>query len=188
VVLSDGVHFGMKEAPLKLETFDSSRLGISDVALSRRVRKVAPDASGAATQVADSYTPLISKGVEFTPAANPSFFPDEMLFAYFEINDPLEARPNAKTVANLKIVDANSGELADTFAPVDTETYRNASNPVIAVGRGLRLNHLAPGSYRLDVQASDESGKTTAWHSASFTVMGAPPLELNNSMPPTKEP
>ena len=55
--------------------------------------------------------------------------------------------------------------------PVDTTRYRKTGSAVIAVGRGVKLNHLSPGSYRLEVQASDTTGKSTAWRSAEFTVM-----------------
>jgi hypothetical protein len=41
---------------------------------------------------------------------------------------------------------------------------------VIPVGRGIDISKLPNGSYRLDVQASDSTGKNTAWRTASFTV------------------
>jgi hypothetical protein len=40
----------------------------------------------------------------------------------------------------------------------------------IPVGRGMDLSKLPMGSYRLDVQATDSTGKSAAWRSASFTV------------------
>jgi hypothetical protein len=178
-VISDGVHFGKREAALTAEGYDPAKLGISDVVLSRRVRKLSTDSTMGAAQVADSYTPLISNGVEFAPLANTQFWPDETLFAYFEINDPLAAgQPSGKVKANMRIVDASTGAVADTFAPVDTATYTKASSPVIAIGRGVLLKGLPPGAYRLEVRANDAAGKSTAWRSAEFTLMAAAPLEL----------
>lgn len=173
-VLSDGVHFGVQEAPLTVASYDASRLGISDIVLSQRVRKVPADATEAAAQVAKSYTPLISKGVEFTPTPNPEFWSNDTLFAYFEINDPLmDGRPGARVQVNMRITDTESGKEMDTFAPVDTTTYSKVASPLIAVARGVPLKRLTPGVYRLEVQASNAEGKSTEWRSAVFTVMQA---------------
>jgi VWFA-related protein len=187
-VLSDGVHFGVQEAPLTVASYDASKLGISDVVLSRRARKVSAEATDAAVQLAKSYTPLISKGVEFTPTPNPQFWSSDTLFAYFEINDPLaDGQPGTKVQVNMRITDTESGTAVDTFAPVDTTTYSKAGSPLIAVARGVLLKRLTPGVYRLDVQASNAEGKSTEWRSAVFTVMEAAPLELSETAPAKKE-
>jgi VWFA-related protein len=188
VVLSDGIHFGVQEVALKVESYDANKLGMSDVVLSRRVRKVPTDTTEAAKQVVDSYTPMISKDVEFMPTTNVQFFQDDTLFTYFEINDPLvKGQPGAKVEANMRIVDTETGAVVDTFAPVDTATYRKAGSQVIAMGRGVPLKGLPAGVYRLDVQASNGEGKSTEWRSSVFTVMEAAPLELNNSPAAKKE-
>lgn len=179
VVLSDGVHFGVLEAPLTVTSYDASKLGISDVVLSRRMRRVPTEATEAGGAVAKSYTSLISKGVEFTPTPNPEFWSSDTLFAYFEINDPLaDGQPGAKVQVNMRITEAESGAEADTFAPVDATTYSKAGSPLIAVARGVPLKRLTPGMYRLEVKASDAEGRRTEWRSAVFTVMEAAPLEL----------
>jgi VWFA-related protein len=187
-VLSDGVHFGVQEAPLTVASYDARKLGISDVVLARRVRKVPAEATEATARVAKSYAPLTSKGVEFTPTANPQFWSSDMLFAYFEVNDPLvDGQPGAKVQVNMRITDTESGTEVDTFAPVDTTTYSKAGSPLIAVARGVPLKRLTPGVYRLEVQASNSEGKSTEWRSAVFTVMEATPLELSETAPAKKE-
>ncbi len=187
-LLSDGVHFGVQEAPLTVASYDASKLGISDVVLSRRARKVPAEATEVAAQVAKSYTPLVSKGVEFTPTPNPQFWSSDTLFAYFEINDPLaNGQPGAKVQVNMRITDTESGTEVDTFAPVDTTTYSKAGSPLIAVARGVPLKHLTPGVYRLEVQASNDEGRSTEWRPAVFTVMEAAPLDVSESALPKKE-
>jgi VWFA-related protein len=187
-VLSDGVHFGVQEAPLTAASYDATKLGISDVVLSRRARKVPAEATEAAAQVANSYTPLISKGVEFTPTPNPRFLSSDMLFAYFEINDPLaHGQPGTKVQVNMRIEDKESGTQVDAFAAVDVTTYSKAASPLIAVARGVPLKGLTPGVYRLEVQASNAEGKSTDWRAAVFRVIEAPPLELSETPPPKKE-
>jgi hypothetical protein len=182
-VISDGVHFGVQEAPLTVASYDPSKLQINGLALSRRIRKVPADS--VADQVAGNYAPLVSKGVEFTPSVTTEFFHDEMVFAYFEIIEPPAAgQPSGKVQANMRIVESGSGALADTFEPVDTAAYRNGNTSVIAVARGVRLNHLSPGAYRLEVRATNAEGKSTAWRSANFTVIDAPPLQLGGAADP----
>jgi hypothetical protein len=185
VVLSDGQNFSVQQLPLTARQYDASQLGLSDVALSRRVRKLSTNATDAAQQVYESYTPLISKGVEFTPAGSAQFWPSDTLFAYFEINDPLVAgQPETMVQANMRTVDIKSGAVVETFAPVDTATYTQAGRPVIAVGRGVLVNRLPPGEYRLEVQATNADGQSSEWRSAVFSVVEVPPLELNGAASP----
>jgi VWFA-related protein len=89
--------------------------------------------------------------------------------------------------ANMRSVDTKSGAVVDTFAPVDTATYGQAGSHVVAVGRGVPLNRLPPGAYRLDVQASNADGSSTSWRSAPFSVMEAAPLELSRTATEKKE-
>lgn len=181
VVISDGVHFGVQEVPVTVEGRDPNELSITGVVVGRRARRLPQSTTEAAERVADSYLPLVSKGVEFTPTASMEFFRDDTLFTYFEINNPVVAgRSGAKILANLRILDSKSGAVADTFEPVDTTTYSNAGSSVIAVGRGVMLSHLAPGVYRLQVQANDTDGRKTNWLSTNFTVIEAAPLELGS--------
>lgn len=180
VVVSDGLHFGVLDEPLTVTSYDVSELGMSDVALCRRVRKLSPE-SVEGTGVADSYTPFVSNGVEFTPAANTQFWPDEMLYVYFEINKTSAAESGTKMYAKLRIVNADSGGIVDTFEPVDLAKYGKPGSALIAVGRGVTLNRLPPGTYRIEVQGTDASKKSTVWRSALFTVLAAAPLELGKS-------
>jgi hypothetical protein len=48
--------------------------------------------------------------------------------------------------------------------------YMKAGSQIIPVGLGMDISKLPIGSYRLDVQATDSTGKSTAWRSANFTV------------------
>jgi len=177
-VISDGLHFGVQQAPLRIEGAEPGKLAVTGLVLARRVRRLPADRTD--ERVAGSYTPLVSKGVEFIPTANTEFFREDTLFAYFEINNPaIAGQPPARIFANLRILDSSSGSPADTFAPVDTATYATPGNPVIAVGRGLALSHLAPGAYRLQVQATDATGRNTEWRSMDFTVTAAAPLQLD---------
>ena len=188
VVLSDGENFGRQQAQLTVQDFDPKQLGISDVVLLRRVRKLSADTADLAVYVAESYTPLVSKGVEFTPTANTEFRKDETLVAYFEINDPLvPEKQDTKVQAHLRIVDVQSGEVVADFEPVGAATYQTAGNQVIAIGRGVSLSNLSVGSYQLEVQASEGDGRSTPWRTAEFTVTSAALREENPNRPLKKD-
>ncbi len=181
VVLSDGQHFGIQDAPLTVGSYDTKNLGMSDLVLCRRVRKVSSEAAES-TRITNSYTPLVSNGVEFTLAADAQYWPDETLFVYFEVYNPFgAAAPSTKVQANMRIVNTSSGSLVDTFEPVDLAKYTKPGNLVAAVGRGVILKHLAPGVYRLEAQASDALGHGTVWRSTQFTVLAVEPLEMGKS-------
>jgi hypothetical protein len=182
--LSDGMHFGVKAIPLSIKENEPGTLGVSDVVVARRVRKVPPANSGAEEQFSESYTPLVSKGVEYTPTANARFWPGDTLFTYFEILAPMvNGHPGTKVEASFRIVDAGTGVVVDAFEPVNVAGYVQAGSPVVAMGRGVPLKALTPGEYRLEVRASEGTEKATEWRSTAFTVMAAPPLQISGTMP-----
>jgi hypothetical protein len=186
-VISDGTHFGIRESPLTVEGRDPEKLSVAGVVIVRRVRRFTQNTTEGAERVADSYRPLVSKEVEFTPTANTDFFEGDTLFSYFEICSPVvPGHSGTKVFANIRILDSKSGSVADTFEPVDIATY-NIGNSVISVGRGVVLNHLLPGNYQLQVQASNADGQKTEWRSASFTVLAARPLELRDGLSQSKK-
>jgi VWFA-related protein len=185
VVLSDGENFGRQQVQMTVQDFDPKQLEISDVVLSRRVRKLSPDTADS-ERAAESYMPLVSKGVEFTPTANTEFRKDETLVAFFEINEPPEEL-NTKVHAQLRIVDAQSGEVVNDFEPVDAAIYQRAGNQAIAIGRGMPLSGLLVGAYQLEVQASEADGRSTPWRTARFTVTPAELREENPSLPLKKD-
>jgi VWFA-related protein len=170
-VLTDGQNFGRQQAQLNVENSDPNQLSISNIALSRRVRKLAADPSfEQPPQIFETYTPLISKGVEFTPAADTQFGQSEILYAYFEIYDPL-AGPTATAVqSDLRIVDAGTGTVRTNFEPVSASSYFTAGSKLIPIGRGISLASLPQGSYKLQVKATDATGKDSPWQTVNFSV------------------
>src|SRR5208283_1923909 len=173
VVLSDGENFGRQQAALSGPKYDQNLVAMSNVVLCRRVRKLSADSSDIAAQSFESYTPLVSKGVEFTPTAQTRFHKNETLYAYFEVYDPF-ARPMMTTVqAHLRILDASTGKMVTDFEPVSAAPYITAGSKLIPIGRGVSLAEFSVGSYRLEVQAANAIAKKTPWQGADFTVEAA---------------
>lgn len=92
VVISDGRKFGRAEAHLSVEKYDGTGLALSSIMLCKRYRDAhVAAAERAAANFAPQYVPMVSKGMEVTPAGDLRFKQDEPLIPYFEIYAPLLA-------------------------------------------------------------------------------------------------
>jgi hypothetical protein len=168
VVVTDGEKFGRAQTPLKVEDTPRLALGISGIVLCDRIQNVAEGAQAAAR--APQYIPLSRNGVEFSPAADTRFARGERLFSYFEIFLSTETR-STKVDARFQIKLRNAaGELKlDTgLRPVGSGS--GTESGIVPVSGEIPIEHLPPGNYRLQVQASDSAGQTTAWRESSFVI------------------
>jgi hypothetical protein len=169
-IFSDGENFGRKRVPLTVDSFVPKQLALSQIALARRVRKLKDQSVDPAFKQPATFSPLVSKAVEFTPTTDPNFQKDELLCAYFEVNDPQRASGAPTTVkAHVRIVDANTGKLKLDFEPVSAAPYVTPANSLIPIARGIDLSTLPDGAYRLEVQAT-AAGQDTPWRAANFQV------------------
>jgi len=174
VVLSDGEKFGRAEAHLSIDSYDGNQFGLSSVLLCKRFRDAHVAAvETAAANLAPQYAPLVSKGVRVTPAGDTNFKTSEPLIPYFEIYAPQVAGEQAPSIqAHLRIVDTRNGGIAKDFPPVDAATYIQSGTAIIPIAREVPIAALPKGEYRLEVQATDSSGRSTPWRSANFTIVG----------------
>jgi hypothetical protein len=180
VVLGDGTRFGHAEIPLTVDGYDRNELTISGVSLCTRISDVAanssrnkPNLPGAWGQkLAGDYKPLVSKDVEFKPTGNTRFKKGSTLYTYFEIYEPLlEGQSSATVQIQMRIFDSRTDELISDSQPISAAPYIKAGSSIIPIGRGMDISKLPIGSYRLDAQATDSTGKSTpSWRSANFTV------------------
>ena len=172
LVLSDGSKFGRAEAPLTVDHYGRKELAISSIVLCKRFREAAVALKdAAAVKLAQRFVPLVSKGLEFTPEGDTRFKKGERLFAYFDVYEPLlVGQPSTTVQTRLRVVDLKTGELK-----VDTGLRSAASSiqpgsTVIPMADEVAVEKLPIGSCRLEVQASDSAGKSTAWRTTMFTV------------------
>ncbi len=172
VAVSDGARFGLVQIPLSIERYDGKQLFLSSVVLCKRFRNatVAAEESQAAN-LAPQYVPLVSKGDQFTPTGDTAFRRGDPLFAYFEVYEPLRASGPAMTVqTELKITDVKTGQLEVDTGSRSAADWTEPGKSVIHIAEQIAVDKLPKGSYRLEVQATDSAGKSTAWRSANFTV------------------
>lgn len=172
VVLNDGWNFGRVEMPLTIETYDGKQLALSSVALCKSLRSAAVAAKeDAQANFAPQYVPLVSKDILFAPTGDMTFAKDEPLFAYFEVYEPQpKENPAAPVLVHIRILDSNTSQPKENFAPIDAAAYRQAGSPVLRIGRKIPVNQLPAGNYTLEVQATTSVGRSTAWRSAHFEV------------------
>jgi hypothetical protein len=174
---------------LSIESHDNKALDISSVALCKRFHKVDPP-SYTEGILPSKFVPLVSKGQEFTPAADTTFKKRDPLFAYFEIYAPPHAgaaagatfvpesptapKPpgarNATVQFQLRITNLKTGQVQIDSGLRPAADFLQADKQVIPIVQEVAIHELPKGDYRLEVQASDSAGNRTPWHAATFTI------------------
>jgi len=172
VILSDEWQTGRAEMPLTIEANDGKQLAISSLVLCNRLRDAAVAAKeAAAAKFAPLYVPLVSDGITFTPTGDTKLEKGEPLFAYFEVDEPLLGLQPAPTVeVNMRILNASTGEVMANLAGVNLAPYVRSGSSVVPIARKIPISQLPAGAYRLEVQAADSIGQSTAWRAAGFSV------------------
>jgi len=172
IVVSDGSKFGRVETPLTIERHDENQFALSSIALCKRVTYASAAIPEAAdVNLAPQYIPLISKGLEFTPTGDTTFGRQDSLFAYYEIYDPLlTSAPGTAVQTRMRIINTITGALETDTGLRSAADWMEAGKSVIPVSEQVAAAKLAKGSYRIEVQASDSAGRSTAWRTATFTV------------------
>ena len=172
IVLNDGWNFGRAKIRLTVEPYDGKQLALSSAALCKSLRSAAVAAKeNAQANFAPQYVPLVSKDILFSPSGDTSFAKGEPLFAYFEVYEPqLAENPAAPVSVHMRILDSNTGNTKEDFAPIDAASYKQAGSSVLRIGRKIPIDRLPKGSYCLEMQAAGSMGRSTAWRAANFTV------------------
>lgn len=179
IVLGDGSKFGRAEVPLTVDSYDGKRLGISSIFVCAQFhdhkQTMLNTADGRPSTLSD-FIPLVSKGMEFTPAADTSFTKDYLhgaglLFAYYEIYEPLlTSAPETTVRTRMRIINTTTGALETDTGLRSAADWMEAGKSVIPVSQEVAMKKLTKGSYRIEVQASDSTGRSTPWRTATFTV------------------
>ena len=143
-------NFGKIQAPLVIDPW-AGDFGLSALALSRETH---PAADLGLAPALEGRTPLVAQGSQVVPAGSWQFAKSEAAFVYFEVYGP-EA---AKARARMRILDRKTGEQKWDGGSVNLPAQSSGSKSVSAAAK-LPLDSLAPGSYQLEVTASDPGGK-----------------------------
>lgn len=167
LVVTDGEQFGRIEIPVTVPQYDPQHLAIADLAVSKRFRKVAADESALAPQ----YVRMISKGVQFMATADTRFLKSDRLLAYTEIYEPLlTAIAPVKVEFQMRIKDEKTGAIKTDTGLRPADSFVQEGKQVVPIAEEVAIAELPPGSYTLQIQASDSAGNKTEWREAAFTV------------------
>jgi VWFA-related protein len=170
VVLSaGGQSFGKYETPLVIDPYDGKTFSVSAIALSDQAMQVQGLGGALEADLLSDHTPLIANNMEITPSASNHFKKTEVVTLYAQVYDPRLADPNPPDVrVNFNVVDSKTGKVISGARNVDTTPFIQKGNTVVPLALKLPLEQLPPGSYRLDMQASDASGAHTVIRSVGF--------------------
>ena len=173
VVLTGGSDtFGKFEAPLQIDPYDGQHFSLGGVALTNSAQRISDIPSGLDAVLLEDRTPLVVKGMEIVPSASNRFKRSDNVIMYTEIYEPLltSATPPRVGFAYRLYERATSKEvLFSGLAPADD--FIQKGNPVIPAGMMVKVKDLAPGGYRLIVQAADTANNHAPNRSVDFDVI-----------------
>ena len=171
-VIREGKNFGRTEIPIHVENFNGMQFAISDIALGKNYRQVTAGSQPDSDPLwNDQQFSLVSQGFELLPTADTRFKTGQMLHFYLEVFYALQSvPPPGKIEVHMRVLDAETGKVVKELLPEDTAPYSKPGDPVIPVGGGIDVTNLPTGSYQVQAQATDSTGKTTAWNSVAFSI------------------
>lgn len=187
VLVTDGKNFGRGYAALRVEPLNAAGLAVSDVALDsirrdaslivRDAAKITPDPLVPAPLVSKIATPgpvpeapPLVQDVQFLPFPYAQLGKGSPLSVYFEIYRPVPDAADTAIYYRMRITDVKTGATVTNTEPISAADFAVPGNSVVPIGLRLGTNELGPGSYRLEVQASDSAGRESEWRQAKFNI------------------
>lgn len=161
VFSAGGESFGKLERPLAVEPYQPGQLALSAIALGKEIHKTA-DVSAA---LFEDRAGLVTGDLQVTPTGSSVFAKAGPAYCYFEVY-PLEAANPG--LIGVRIFDAKTGELKSDGGSMKMMPAP-AGKSTIPIGLNIPVASLESGSYRLEIMATDEGGKSVM-RTADFDV------------------
>ncbi len=156
---------GKVEMPLVVDPYQPAQFALSGLVLSRQYGPASdPRLHTDALWMADR-TPLIANGVRIVPSGSNRFNKADAPAVYAEIYEPNPASVGV----TLRIFDRKTGEQKLDTGLLSVTTPAVPGNPAIPFAKKVPIDSLAPGAYRLELEASDTAGKSVR-RSADFDI------------------
>jgi len=172
VVLSGGGDtFGKFEAPLQIDEYDGQHFGLGGVVLTNSMTRISDIPSGLDSALLEDRTPLVLKGMQVVPSASNRFKRSDNVILYTEIYEPgltSATPPRVGFAYHIYERASNKDVFFSGLAPADD--FIQKGNPVIPGGLNVKVKDLAPGSYRLVVQAVDSEKHQAPNRSVDFDI------------------
>jgi hypothetical protein len=163
-------NFGKLEAPLMINPYDGKQFAVSGVALSTKFGPMSQADSSIDTILLEGRSPLVAGNFQFTPTGLSRFSRNDTVVMYFEVYEPLMTEEKPPDVgAQVRILDAKTGEEKSDSGAVAINNYVRAGSPVVAAGLKLPVQTLTSGNYRVEIKALDSAGNF-AVRTADFVI------------------
>jgi VWFA-related protein len=160
VVLSGGgQNFGKYEVPLHIDSYDGTAFNLSGIALTKHLERIS-DLGGAfdADLMADR-TPLVVHQMEIVPSGSNHFKKTDKVALYAQIYAPQAANANPPSLrVAYQMVDQKTGKPVFATGTLDASPFIEKGNPVVPLALTIPLDTVAPGSYRIELQAGQVNG------------------------------
>jgi VWFA-related protein len=171
VFSTGGEGFGKVEVPLTIDPYDGKQFGLSAMALSKDVHRLADLNTGLDAELLEGKTPLVTQGMQVTPSGSTRFKKTDVSAVYAEVYEPLLVGPNPPIVAvQLRVLDRKSGEQKQDSGLINVGNSVRKDNAMIPVGLKLPVDTLSAGAYRAELKAVDSVGHASPIRSADFEV------------------
>jgi VWFA-related protein len=171
VAVNTGDKYGKFEVPLVVDPYDKSQFSMSGLALSKEFHKVSDMSQNLDAELLQDRTPLVTQGLQIVPSGGNTFKKSERAAIYLEVYEPLLAEDKtAKVGLKLNIIDQKTGKSQLEAGVPDTQSSVIEGNPVIPMGVPLPIDVLQPGTYIVELTATDSAGNASAARKAVFSV------------------
>jgi len=155
--------------PLVIDPYDGKTFTMSAIMLSDEVKPAAGLGGALEADLLSDRTPLIVQNLEIVPSGSNHFKRTEKVAVYAQIYDPeLVSQSSPAVRLGYSIVDLKTGQGVLGGRDIDLSPFINKGNPVLPIGLQLPVDHLEPGSYRLDIEAANDTGQHTKIRSVKF--------------------
>ena len=170
VLSSGGDGFAKFETPLHIDPYDGNKFTLGGVVMSKTVQAVDQISTDVDATLLEDRTPLIIKGMQITPAADYSFKKSDRVILYSQVYAPLlKTETPPRVAAGYSILDSTNKQVFFSGG-VPLDEFIQKGNAVVPFGLIVQVKDLAPGSYRLVLQAADGAQNKAPQREASFTI------------------
>jgi len=172
VVLSGGGEsFAKFETPLEIDSYDGKKFTLGSVVLSTNLQRVDQIPADVDATLLEDRTPLIVKGLQFTPATKYQFKKTDNVVIYSELYAPaLKSDTPPKLGAGYRVFDKTSNKQVFFTGAVPLDEFVNKGNVVVPFALKLQTKDLPAGAYRLVLLAVDEKGNQASPREAEITL------------------
>jgi VWFA-related protein len=167
-----GENFGKFETPLVIEPYDGKKFTLGGVVLTTNFQRIDQISSDVDATLLEDHTPLIVKGMQFTPTAVNQFKKSDNIVLYSELYAPLEkSETPPKVGAGYRIFDKATNKEVFFTGVVPLDEFVNKGNAVVPFALKVAVKDLPPGNYRLVLLAADEKGNQASAKETEITLM-----------------